>query len=227
MKIVFGSHDVKLSDSTRHNQVMATYTETGNNCPLSCKFHPDNDSPYRCYSMKGNMRFHSQNNAGIDAQYLRARVSSFLTDRANGKKYATRITVCRMHVSGDVINADTKLPDVDYIEAVIWACDELTKNGINVLGYTHAWMYDEVTPLQKYFMASCDDYDTIPDAQARGWMCTTTKPKEETQVPDGVKLASCPNQITDGRIKCIDCMLCSPSKLNNKTTKRVMEFKLT
>lgn len=226
MKFVIGSGDDKLAPKDRQNEVIATWLETGSNCPTHCKYHPLNNHKHKCYTLKGNSRFHSMNNGGIDAEYLRASVLTLMADRKLGKQRAQRITMIRFHVSGDVINAKTRLPDTDYINALLWAAETMHNDGIMVLGYTHCWMYDEVQPLKRWFMASCDTIEDIHRARALGWM-TTTEEKPNPESFDGIKLVSCPNQITDGNIKCIDCLLCSPSRFKDNSTKRVIAFKYT
>jgi hypothetical protein len=72
-------------------------------------------------------------------------------------------------------------------------------------------MHEEIQPLKKWFIASCDTVAEVLQAQSMGWMTMITK--SANMDTSGIKIADCPNQITDGRIKCAKCMLCSVSSL--------------
>lgn len=220
MRVVYGSHDIKLSTPERHAEVMATYTETGTNCPITCHFHPDNDSAYRCYTMKGRPRLHSLNNNGIEIGKLSASIENMLHDRQQGKRYATKIRICRMHVAGDIIDPTTQRPHIEYVKELVSVCMTLELHGIDILGYTHAWRYDEAQPLKRYFMASCDSWQEVAQARELQWITTTTK--TDQPAPPDIKAVQCPNQITNGSIKCIDCMLCSPMLLKPDTRRTIV-----
>jgi hypothetical protein len=222
MRFVIGSQNVKLSED---GSVIATYSKTGSTCPSSCMYHPTPNEYAKekrtafgrvttCYTLKGNTRYHQKHLSTVDALKVRVDVVKFLelrnsTKRIKGGTKAKRITAIRWNVSGDVF--DNNIPSVEYIDAIVWACGKLSEAGVKSIGYTHGWMLPELQPLKKYFIASCDTVDEVLQAQATGWMTMITKsPKMDLSK---LKIADCPNQITDGRIKCSKCMLCSVDNL--------------
>lgn len=223
MKIVYGSRDSKLSEPRHARHVMATYTETGRNCPLTCRYHPDGIDANKCYTMGYPIIQHALVNGGIQHGRLLASVQSMLTDRRHGVAYATAITVCRHHVSGDVIDPATGEPDELYIAEIVEVNHLLIAAGIDILGYTHAWHSPLCEPLKPWFMASCDSIEEVRMARRMGWITCTQTPDDSDTPPDDVHLVKCPNQITAGRIKCLQCLLCSPHRLRHDTT-RVIVF---
>ena len=222
MRLVIGSQNVKLSEN---NDVMATYSKTGSTCPSSCMYHPQPNEYAKekrtqfgrvtvCYTLKGNTRYHQKSLSTIDAIKLHVDVAKFLelrnaTKRIKGSTEAKRMRVIRWNVSGDVF--DNNMPSVEYVQAIDWACHKLAETGIQSIGYTHGWMHEEIQPLKKWFIASCDTVAEVLQAQSMGWMTMITK--SANMDTSGIKIADCPNQITDGRIKCAKCMLCSVSSL--------------
>lgn len=223
MKVVFGSAVGKLSGRNRHHEVIATYTDVDNNCPIHCKYHPKNDSPYKCYTLKGRVAFHNKN-GGIDVEKFRNAFKKFflLRDFDDDYKY---ISFVRFHEVGDIIDPETEKVHTEYVSAIVDVCTQLVALGITIVGYTHCWQDDDAQPLKPYFMASVDRYDDIAKARSMGWMCTTSKAgNEDAPLPDDVKLVPCPNQITKGNIKCITCRLCSPSQFKTTETRRVIQF---
>jgi hypothetical protein len=222
MRLVIGSQNVKLSEN---NDVMATYSKTGSTCPSSCMYHPQPNEYAKekrtqfgrvtvCYTLKGNTRYHQKSLSTIDAIKLRVDITKFLelrnaTKRIKGSTKAKRMRVIRWNVSGDVF--DNNMPSVEYVQAIDWACHKLAETGIQSIGYTHGWMHEEIQPLKKWFIASCDTVAEVLQAQSMGWMTMITK--SANMDTSGIKIADCPNQITDGRIKCAKCMLCSVSSL--------------
>lgn len=232
MRFVIGSQNDKLSDD---GSVIATYSKTGTSCPSSCMFHPTPDMyaiekrtafgrATVCYTLKGNTRYHQKSLSTVDALKLRMEVSKFLylrnVKRAKGATKAKRIKTIRWNVSGDVFNDN--VPNVEYIDAIVWACEKLAEVGVQSIGYTHGWHLPELQPLKKWFMASCDTVEETIKAQEAGWMVALVY-NAKTDV-SGLKLAKCPNQITGGRVKCAKCMLCSPNALP-KFTSRVIGLK--
>jgi len=237
MKFVMNSGDVKLSTD---KSVAATYNETGASCPTSCIFHPTPNDYAKskrnafgrvtvCYTKKGRTNIHQAVAGVVDALKLRVAVSKFLELRdsikGKGVKLAQRVKAIRWHVSGDVFHNDA--PSVDYVNAQVWACEQAKMDDVNSIGYTHGWTHDEVQPLKKWFMASCDNAEEVRDARAKGWM--TTMLVDVNNLPSkedlgGASLTICPNQKTDGRVKCAQCLLCSPSALPKLTTPRVIGF---
>jgi len=119
-----------------------------------------------------------------------------------------------MHIAGDVIDPATGNPDPLYIAELITVCDMLTDSGIDVLGYTHTWRHPDSQPLKKYFLASCDTWQEVEEARGNDWYTQITDTGTLSPTPAEIKPVLCPNQITAGNVKCRDCMLCSPSKLN-------------
>jgi hypothetical protein len=223
MKVVFNSEVSKLSGRNRHHEVIATYTNVGDNCPLSCVFHPENESPYKCYTLKGRVAFHNKN-GGIDVDKFRNEFKKFFLCRDFDEEYKY-ISLVRFHEVGDIIDPKTEKVHAEYVNAIVDVCEQLLDVGITIIGYTHCWQDEDAQPLKRYFMASCDTYEQIAEARALGWMCTTVKQGNENAVlQDDVKIVPCPNQITNGRIKCIDCMLCSPSRFKSNATRRVIQF---
>jgi hypothetical protein len=236
MKLVINSHDRKLS--TDHS-VMVTYNTTGPSCPTSCMFHPDADSvglekrekygrKTVCYTSKGKT-YYAQRHAGlIDAIKLRKGVADFLRKRRLNNprlKVVNRVRAVRWHVSGDCL-IDGQVSS-DYVDALVWSSDELRNEGIPAIGYTHAWRDTATLPLQPYFLASCDNADEVNEATAGGWMCALVVNKNNIPTSaelNGAKLVMCPNQTTNGKIKCADCMLCSVSNLPKFNQRRVIGF---
>ena len=238
MKFVMNSGDRKL---TTGKNVAVTYNETGASCPSSCMFHPEPNQYGEekrnafgrvtvCYTKKGRTNIHQAKAGAVDGLKLRVAVKKFLDlrnlDKGKGVTQAKRIDTVRWHVSGDVFDNDA--PSVEYIDAQVWACEQLDAVGVKSIGYTHGWRYDAVQPLRKWFMASCDTADEVIHARWMGWM--TTLVYNVKNVPTSAdlgtaKLVTCPNQITQGRVKCADCMLCSPSSLPSLETPRVIGFR--
>lgn len=229
MRFVVASKNDKLS---RGKNVIATYSRTGVSCPSSCMFHPEPDAyavekrnafgrVTTCYTLKGNTRYHQKSLTSIDALKVRVSVKKFLdlrnAKRGKGVTQAKRIDTIRWNVSGDVF--DGNLPNVEYIDAIVWACQQLDNAGIKSLGYTHGWHLPELQALKQWFMASCDTKEEVLQAQEMGWM-TALVIGDNTDV-SGLKIGKCPNQLTKGKIKCDECMLCSPSSLS-KFSSRVV-----
>lgn len=238
MKFVLNSGDVKLTD---RKNVAVTWNETGTSCPASCMFHPEPDAVGEakrtafgrvtvCYTKKGRSNLQQAHAGAVDGLKLRVSVKRFLDLRAmvKGKDVtaAKRVDAVRWHVAGDVFNNDA--PDIDYISAQVWACEQMQAAGVKSIGYTHGWRHAAVQPLRKWFMASCDTADEVREARALGWMTTLVVNVKNIPTRDdlgGAKLTICPNQITDGRVKCVDCMLCSASSLPSLETPRVIGFR--
>lgn len=237
MKFVMKSYDRKLSTD---GSVAATYNQTGTSCPTSCIFHPepneyaqDKQRQFgritKCYTKKGRTAFHERVAGLVDALKLRKSVADFINLRVSlvGKynKIAKRVKAVRWHVSGDVFSND--IPNVDYVNAQVWACEQMAKQGIHNLGYTHGWQYEELAPLRKYFMASCDTPAEVIQAKEKGWVCTLLVDKNNVPSSDdlgGSKLVICPNQLTQGRVKCAQCLLCAPDALPTFNQNRVIGF---
>lgn len=232
MRLVLHSKNRKLSKT---GTMMSTYAKTGITCPSSCVFHPEpNEYAIEkrnlfgkvtiCYTLKGNSRYHQKHLGIIDALKVRVEINKFLTlrnsQRAKGATQAKRINAIRWNVSGDVFH--NGIPSVEYVDSIVWACEQLKAVGVSSLGYTHGWAHPDVQPLKNWFMASCDTEEEVLQAQEMGWMATVLLPKTGTF--SKIKTAKCPNQITDGLVKCDECMLCSPDSLP-KFTKRVIGFK--
>jgi hypothetical protein len=238
MKFVMNSGDVKLTD---RKNVAVTWNETGTSCPSSCMFHPEPDAVGEakreafgrvtvCYTKKGRSNLQQAKAGTVDALKLRVSVKRFLDlrklEKGEGVTAAKRVDAVRWHVSGDVFSNDA--PDIAYIQAQVWACEQMEAEGVKTIGYTHGWRYDEVQPLKKWFMASCDTAEEVRDARAKGWMTTVVVDVKNIHTREDLgdaKLTICPNQITDGRVKCVDCMLCSPSSLPSLETPRVIGFR--
>jgi hypothetical protein len=222
MNIIYSPRNRKLASADDRHKVITTYTTTGANCPLSCTFHPDNDSPNKCYTSKGHTAIHARNAGGIEHGKLLRYVVALLEKRQAGDSRALGIEMLRIHTAGDVIDPTTGRPDVEYIAELVTVCDALHNAGIAILAYTHAWKDADAEPLKRYFMASCDTWEDVAEARACGWL--TTKLETDDATPADVKAVTCPNQITDGHVKCYDCMLCSPARLGT-TSKRVIIFR--
>ena len=238
MKFVLNSGDVKLTD---RKNVAVTWNETGTSCPSSCMFHPEPDAVGEakrtefgrvtvCYTKKGRSNLQQSKAGAVDGLKLRVAVKRFLDlrslDKGKDVTAAKRVDAVRWHVAGDVFNNDA--PDIDYINAQVWACEQMQAAGVKSIGYTHGWRHDAVQPLRKWFMASCDTPAEVRDARAKGWM--TTLVVNVNNIPTradlgDAKLTICPNQITDGTVKCVDCMLCSASSLPSLETPRVIGFR--
>lgn len=231
MKFVLRSLDAKLGAN-----IMATYNRTGDTCPSNCMYHPTADDAGLakraafgrktvCYTNKGNVNRHQKISGTVDALKLRVEIRKFLdlrtTTRKKGATQAKRTQAIRWHVSGDVFEHNR--PQVDYVNALVWACAELDKVGVKSLGYTHGWKFELCQPLKEYFMASCDTMDEVLHARALGWM-TVLSVSKNTVADASIKLVNCPNQITHGKITCAKCMLCSRNSLA-KFTNRVIGFK--
>lgn len=237
MKFVLRSQDSKLS---KDNTFAATYNETGATCPTSCIFHPtagkyaqEKRNQYGrntvCYTNKGRTNWHQAVAGLVDAVKLRKSVADFLNLRiaknGKGNVIAKKIVGMRWHVSGDIMHDG--VVSGDYVDAILWSIEKLRAVGVRSIGYTHAWYDDTAKKLQKYFMASCDTPEEVLQALDDGWMCTLLVDKDNLPTPEqlgGSKLTICPNQLTDGRVKCADCMLCSPSSLPKFNQKRVIGF---
>lgn len=238
MKFVLNSGDVKLTD---RKNVAVTWNETGTSCPSSCMFHPEPDAVGEakrsefgrvtvCYTKKGRSNLQQSKAGAVDGLKLRVAVKRFLDlrslDKGKDVTAAKRVDAVRWHVAGDVFNNDA--PDIDYINAQVWACEQMQAAGVKSIGYTHGWRHEAVQPLRKWFMASCDTPAEVRDARAKGWM--TTLVVNVNNIPTradlgDAKLTICPNQITDGTVKCVDCMLCSASSLPSLETPRVIGFR--
>jgi hypothetical protein len=237
MKFVMQSGDRKLTDG---KNVAVTYNETGKSCPRSCMLHPtpneyalEKRSKFgrvsTCYTKKGRTNIHQEKAGAVDGIKLRVAVRNFLNlrmmDKGKGVTQAKRIDTVRWHVSGDVFDNDA--PSVEYINAQVWACEQLDAVGVKSIGYTHGWNNPDVAPLRKWFMASCDTVEEVRLARSLGWMTTlVVNPKNKPTAEDlnGAKLVKCPNQITKGRVKCSSCMLCSPASLPSLDSARVIGF---
>lgn len=84
--------------------------------------------------------------------------------------------------------------------------------GLKVLGYTHFW---EVFPgLNKYLMASCDNWAGVTRAVRTGWRASLWVDKVEGRkgVKHGIKWAQCPAQYRKGLTTCNSCGLCDGSQ---------------
>lgn len=238
MKFVVNSGDAKLSTD---KSVAVTYNRTGDSCPSSCMYHPEPNEYGEakrqafgrmtiCYTKKGRTNLQQSKAGMIDALKLRVEVSKFMTlrnaEKGKGVTAAKRVQMVRWHVSGDVFENDK--PSKEYIDAQVWACEQLDAIGVKSIGYTHGWMLDELQPLKKWFMASCDTADEVRLARALGWLTTLAVNVKNIPTSDmlgGAKLVICPNQITQGTVKCVACRLCAPSALPSLTTPRVIGFK--
>lgn len=238
MKFVMNSGDVKLTD---RKNVAVTWNETGTSCPSSCMFHPEPDAFGEakreafgrvtvCYTKKGRSNIQQAHAGAVDGLKLRVSVKHFLDlrklDKGEGVTAAKRVDAVRWHVSGDVFSNDA--PDIDYISAQVWACEQMQAAGVKSIGYTHGWRHAAVQPLRKWFMASCDTADEVREARALGWMTTVVVNVKNIPTREDLgdaKLTICPNQITAGRVKCVDCMLCSASFLPSLETPRVIGFR--
>lgn len=185
------SHNAKLG-------VMSATSRTHGTCPTDCPFY-------------GN---------GCYAENTPGRPSVFQMAERNGsdisedlENFVARIAreslpMLRWEVSGDVLRSDGS-PDYDYIEATNRIAD--LRPDVRMIRYSHAWRKVPASAFAYVVNASCETDEDVRDATALGWQTVITVADVES-VPDeigGQRVVICPNQTSDGEIKCADCTLCS------------------
>lgn len=176
-----------------------TYRPVDDTCPDTCPFLNNG-----CYAQGGNVNLHQM------------RASSDLRNSLNSAALALSLgavkgEIVRLHVSGDFIvrNGGEKEVDTDYIFGLVEICEALDAAGFDgTFGYTYTHI-----PKDKFepYAAVLSGYISVMFSDhfgAGGAIVWPHNDRDSVREKTDAKVYMCPNQRTDGRVKCIDCGLC-------------------
>lgn len=178
---------------------LGTYRPVGATCPDSCPFLNNG-----CYAQGGNVNPHQRRASSEIRNSLNSAALALALGAVTGE-------IVRLHVSGDfaIENGDEKEVDVDYIIGLLEICEALDASGFDgVFGYTYTHIEREkIAP----YVALLDGYISVMYSDhfdAGGAVVWPHDDIDKLREKTNAKVYMCPNQRTDGRVKCIDCGIC-------------------
>lgn len=184
---------------------LGTYRGTHLNCPRTCAQWDG------CYALGGKVAMQMRESDGDTC-------SALLSAAAVLTIGAVTDTPVRLHVSGDFMLPESddsvwdRSIDVDYLMGLLEICQRLEDEGFQG---PFGWTYTHIEPAKmRPYVDMLRGYITImwSDQQAAGGAMVHTHERSEVAKlraahPD-LTVVRCPNQTTDGRVKCATCKVC-------------------